>query len=132
MTPLLKLVIAMTVLTWLSIMVASLLRSHGWTPRGMKLAMGNRDDLPKPTPLAGRADRASKNTVENFILFAAIALVAAIAAPNSAQVLLGAQIFFWARVVYLPIYYAGVQGIRTAVWAVSVAGLAVMVAALLM
>ena len=130
MTRLLTLVVAMTVLTWLSIMVAAMLRSKSWTPSGMKLAMGNREDQPEPTPLAGRADRASKNTMETFILFAVLALAALAAAPHNAQVLLGAQIFFWARVVYLPIYYAGIQGVRTLVWATGVAGLALMVAGL--
>ncbi|MCR5885790.1 MAPEG family protein [Rhizobacter sp. J219] len=127
MTRLLTLVVAMTVLTWLAIIVASTLRSKG----DMKLAMSNRDNLPEPTPLAARADRAAKNTMENFILFAALALAAAIAAPNNERVLLGAQIFFWARVVYLPIYYAGIQGVRTGVWALGVAGMALMVAGLL-
>lgn len=127
MTRLLTLVVAMTVLTWLAIIVASMLRSKG----DMRLALGNRDNLPEATPLAARADRAAKNTMENFILFAALAVAALAAAPANAQVLLGAQIFFWARVVYLPVYYLGIQGVRTAVWAVGVAGLAVMVAALL-
>ena len=127
MTRLLTLVVAMTALTWLAIIVASALRSKG----DMKLALGNRDNLPEPSPLAARADRAAKNTLENFILFSALAVAALAAAPANAQVLLGAQIFFWARVVYLPVYYLGIPGVRTAVWAVGVAGLGVMAAALL-
>lgn len=128
MTRLLTLVVAMTVLTWLSIIVASALRSKG----DMKLAIGNRDNLPEPTALAARADRAAKNTMENFILFAVLALAAAIAAPDNERVLLGAQIFFWARVVYLPIYYAGIPGVRTGVWAIGVVGLGLIASALLM
>jgi uncharacterized MAPEG superfamily protein len=127
MTRLLTLVVAMTVLTWLAIIMASTLRSKG----DMKLALGNRDNLPEPSPLAARADRAAKNTLENFILFAALAVAALATAPANAQVLLGAQIFFWARVLYLPIYYVGIHGVRTAVWAVGVVGLGVMAAALL-
>ncbi len=127
MTRLLTLVVAMTVLTWLAIIVASTLRSKG----DLKLALSNRDHLPEATPLAERADRAAKNTLENFILFAALATAALAAAPSSAQVLLGAQIFFWARVVYLPVYYLGIQGVRTGVWAVGVVGLGVIAAALL-
>lgn len=127
MTQLLTLVVAMTVLTWLAIIVASTLRSKG----DMKLAMSNRDNLPEPTPLAARADRAAKNTMENFILFAALAIAALAAAPANTQVLLGAQIFFWARVVYLPIYYLGIPGVRTLVWAIGVAGLGVIASALL-
>jgi uncharacterized MAPEG superfamily protein len=37
--------------------------------------------------------------------------------------LLGAQIFFWARVVYAAVYLAGIPWVRTAVWAVSVIGM---------
>jgi uncharacterized MAPEG superfamily protein len=131
MKRLLAIVVAMTVLLWLAIMIASLLRTRSWTPAGMKAAMGNRDDLPEPTPLAARADRAAKNTAENFPLFIALALATMIASPDSARALLGAQVFFWARLAYLPIYWAGVPGLRTAVWAVSIAGLAIMVSALL-
>jgi len=38
--------------------------------------------------------------------------------------LLGAQIFFWARLVYALVYIAGISWLRTGVWAVSVVGLA--------
>jgi uncharacterized MAPEG superfamily protein len=37
--------------------------------------------------------------------------------------LLGAQLFFWARLVYAVVYVAGVPWVRTAVWAVSAVGL---------
>ncbi|MGM9491891.1 MAPEG family protein [Ideonella sp. YS5] len=118
-------------LTWASLMVASLLRTGGITPRGMALAFGNRDDLPEPTPLAGRADRAAKNTMENFVFFAALALTAMAIGRQRSAVMLGAQIFFWARVAYLPVYWAGITYLRTAVWLVGVVGLGMMALALL-
>ena len=31
---------------------------------------------------------------------------------------LAAQVYFWARVVYLPLYGAGVPKVRTLVWAI--------------
>ena len=76
MTSTLTLVIYMAILTWLALLAASLIRANGWTLPGMIIAMGNRDNLPQATPLAARADRAARNTVEGFILFAAIALTA--------------------------------------------------------
>lgn len=131
MTPLLTLVVAATLLTWAAIMVASMLRTAGASPAtSVKLAVGNRDNLPEPSPLGGRADRAAKNTAENLPLFIALALVAQIAVPDSPRALLGAQIFFWCRVVYLPIYYAGIPYLRTSVWALSIVGLGLIVAAL--
>ena len=71
----LTLVVYMAIVTWLTSLVASLIRAKGWTPAGTKIALGNRDNLPEATPLAGRAQRTAANTLENFILFAAIALV---------------------------------------------------------
>jgi len=114
MPKLLSLVVCMAVFTWATVVVASLIRARAWTPGGLMLAFGNRDNLPPATPLAGRAGRAAANTVENLVFFAVLALAA--------------QIFLWARVVYLPVYVAGVPFLRTGVWAVSIAGLGMMVA----
>jgi len=36
---------------------------------------------------------------------------------------LGAQLFFWARLAYAPIYVAGPPWLRTGVWGVSIIGL---------
>ena len=77
------------------------------------------------------AERTARNTLENFVLFAAIALVAQAAAAQSPRLLLGAQIFFWSRIVYIPVYYAGIRYLRTAFWVASIVGLGMMVSALL-
>jgi uncharacterized MAPEG superfamily protein len=129
MTSTLTLVIYMAILTWLTILLASLIRVKAWTPRGTMLAFGNRDNLPDATPFAGRAERAARNTAENFMLFAAIALVAHAAGITNPKVAMGAEIFFWARIVYIPLYYSGITYVRTAVWVVSVIGLAMMILA---
>ena len=36
---------------------------------------------------------------------------------------LGAQLFFWGRLAYALIYLAGIAWVRTAAWAVSIAGI---------
>ena len=131
MTTTLTLLIYMAVLTWLALLAASLIRANGWTLPGMMIAMGNRDNLPAATPLAARADRAARNTVEGFILFAAIALTAHAAGIASPKVALGAEVFFWSRILYIPIYYAGIAYLRTVVWTVGFAGLAMMISALI-
>lgn len=130
MTSTLTLVIYMAILTWFALLAASLIRAGGWSLPGMMIAMGNRDNLPGATPFAARADRAARNTVEGFILFTAIALTAHAAGIVSPRVALGAEVFFWSRVLYLPIYYAGIAYLRTVVWAIGVAGLAMMTSAL--
>jgi len=131
MTPTLKLVIYMAVLTWLTLLAASLIRAKGWTLPGTIIALGNRDNLPEATALAGRAERTARNTLENFVLFAAIALVAHAAGATSPNVAAGATLFFWSRVLFIPVYYAGITYLRTAVWLASIVGLAMMIAAIL-
>jgi uncharacterized MAPEG superfamily protein len=130
MTPLLTLVIYTTLLTFVAILGASLIRAKGWTIPGMVIAMGNRDNVPEPNAFAARADRAAKNTIEGFILFTAIALVAHASGITSPRIAQGAELFFWSRVLYLPIYCAGIPYIRTVVWTAGIFGLAMMVSAL--
>ncbi len=109
-------------LTWVMLMTSSTLRVHGWTMGGLRMGMGNREDVPEPTPLVARADRAARNMIENLALFTAV-LVAGRLAGASAEVLTrGAAIFFWARVVYFGVYLAGVRYVRTVVWAVGLFG----------
>lgn len=131
MTTTLTMVAWMVLLTWLTIMLASMFRSRSWTLEGFKLALGNRDSLPAPTPIAGRAERTARNTQENFVLFAALALTAHVAGVDGQQVEQGAQIFFWARLVYVPVYIAGIAYLRSVVWFVGLYGLAKIFCALL-
>jgi uncharacterized MAPEG superfamily protein len=131
MTPTLTLVIYMALLTWLTLLAASLIRVKAWTLGGTMLAVGNREELPAATAFAGRAQRTASNTLENFVLFAAIALVAHAAGVTSPRVASGATLFFWSRVLYIPVYYAGIVYLRTAVWLAGIVGLAMMVSALL-
>jgi len=119
----LKWLLASVVLAWLMLIAASLYRARAWTPTGLKLAFGNRDDLPPPSPMAGRADRAARNMLESLILFSALLLAAHAAGQAGARVLLGAQLFFWGRLAYAPLYWAGIPYLRTAAWGVAVAGM---------
>lgn len=90
---------------------------------GLQALAGNREGAPEITGWAGRAARAHRNMLENLVLFAVLVLVAVAADKTNASTLLGAQIFFWARLVYAGVYIAGLPWVRTGVWAVSVAGL---------
>jgi uncharacterized MAPEG superfamily protein len=131
MTPTLTLVVYMAVLTWLTLLAASLIRARAWTFAGTMLAFGNRENLPDATALAGRAERTARNTLENFVLFAAIALVAHAAGATNSSIATGATLFFWSRVLYIAVYYAGIAYLRTAVWLAGIVGLAMMLLALL-
>ena len=90
---------------------------------GLGPLAGNREGLPEVTGWAGRAARAHRNMLENLVLFAALVLVAQAAGKANAMTALGAQLFFWGRLVYAVVYIAGIPWVRTAVWAVSIIGL---------
>ncbi len=113
-------VLASVGLTWATLILAPTLRNREWTVEGMRIGFGNREHLPEPTPLAGRADRAAKNTLENLVLFLG-AFAAARAAGQSATT--GAAIFFWARLAYWLVYLAGIPYLRTALWAAGLVGI---------
>lgn len=92
--------------------------------RGLKWNAGNRDAEPKPlTGIAARAFRANQNFLETFAFFAAAALAVALAKENTPHTALGAQLYFWARAAYLPVYLIGIPYLRTLVWVVSLWGL---------
>ena len=131
MTITLTLVIYMAIVTWLTTLAASLIRAKAWTARGTMIALGNRDDLPEATAFAGRAERTARNTAENFVLFAVIALVAHAAGRTGARLDTGAELFFWSRLVFIPVYYVGIIYLRTAVWTIGIVGLAMMVKSIL-
>jgi uncharacterized MAPEG superfamily protein len=91
---------------------------------GLPMLAGNRDGMPEIKGWGGRAARAHRNMIENLVLFAALVLVAVAAGKTNDTTLMGAQIFFWARLAYALVYIAGIPWLRTGVWAVSVVGLA--------
>lgn len=90
---------------------------------GFLRLIGNRASLPGLTGWADRARRAQLNMLESLPIFAALVLVAQVAGKTNAMTALGAELFFWARFAYAPVYVIGVPGLRTALWGVSFAGL---------
>lgn len=95
--------------------------------------MGARDTTPddKSTPLVGRLERAQANFLETFPLFAAVVLAAGIAGRFGPTTVTGCWLYLVARVVYVPLYAAGVPYVRTLVWGVSLVGLLLVLRALL-
>jgi uncharacterized MAPEG superfamily protein len=84
---------------------------------------GNREELPAVTGWAGRARRAHSNMLENLLVFAIVVIVAHVAGRANATTALGAALFFWARLAYAILYVAGIPWLRTAAWAVALAGI---------
>ena len=98
---------------------------------GLPRLAGNRERMPELEGWAGRAQRAHSNMLESLVLFAALVLVAQVSGKTNAMTALGAQLFFWSRLVYAPVYVAGIAWVRTALWSVSIVGLILMLLQLL-
>ena len=110
------------ILTLLMLVVQLTLCTKAWAPPGLMDAFGNRENLPTPSGMAGRADRAARNMIQGMVMFVTLVLAAHIAGKAS-QAALGATVFFWARLVYWPLYLAGIVYLRTLAWIVSIIGL---------
>jgi len=99
--------------------------------RGLKWNLGARDGEPPPiSKVAGRLERARRNFMETFPFFAAGILVAALANRFNTLTLWGSDLYFWARLIYVPLYAFGVFGLRTLVWLVSLIGILLVFAGL--
>ena len=92
--------------------------------QGMPYSLGPRD-VPGPavTLLTGRFKRGFQNFRETFVYFAVAVLVVTVLNKTNSTTALGAEIYFWARLLYVPIYAAGVAFVRTLVWTASVVGI---------
>jgi uncharacterized MAPEG superfamily protein len=100
---------------------------------GTKWNTGARDEtMPPLDPLAGRLVRAQANLFETLPLFIGAVLGCAAAGHFDGRSAIGAQIYVWARVVYVPLYAAGIPVVRTLVWLVSAVGLLMVIASLML
>ena len=103
---------------------ASLQRGYLWT------ASSRDAPVPELTGVAGRLERALRNFLETFPLFAAAVLMAHAAGRHGWMTEWGAQLYFWARVVYLGLYAAGVLLLRSLAWNVATLGIILILLAL--
>ncbi|MBX3476085.1 MAG: MAPEG family protein [Brevundimonas sp.] len=98
---------------------------------GLKWNAGARDGVPPPPgPLAGRLMRAQANLFETLPIFAAAVIMAHVAGEDGQMTFLGTHLYFFGRLVYLPLYAFGIAYVRSLAWAVSLAGLVMVIAAL--
>ena len=120
---------ASIVLGFIHIVLASHAKSRQY---GYRWTASARDEPLAPlTGIAGRLERASQNFSETFPFFAAVILIAHLAGKHDALTVWGAQLYFWARTLYLPLYAFGVPLIRSLTWNVAAAGIALLLVALL-
>lgn len=110
-------------------LLIALLASVG--TKGLPWGVGPRDDPGAPLgKIAGRLERAYRNFLETFALFAAAVLLAhALDKTNHASVL-GAQIYVWARLLYIPAYVFAIPFLRTLIWMASLVGILMVMSAI--
>lgn len=109
------------VLAFVQIVLTFLAKSGQY---GLKWAFSSRDEaVADPSKLAGRLERAQDNLFQSLPIFIGAVLIGHAAGRDGGMAAMGAQLFFWGRLIYLPLYAFGVMYARTVAWALSVVGL---------
>lgn len=107
------------------ILVAAQLKTSQY---GAKWNIGARDEsLPAPSRVSGRVIRAQANFQETFPIAIVALLGVVLADRTSAATAIGGWIWLAARLAYIPLYAAGVPLLRTLIWGISIAGLALVI-----
>ena len=119
--------VELTLLVWsavLTVVLAVIGATGAMLQIGLPTLAGNRETMPEITGWAGRAMRAHRNMLENLVLFAIVVLVAKAIGVSNGMTVLGAEVFVAGRVAHAVLYIIGVPWLRTAAFAVSLVGLA--------
>jgi uncharacterized MAPEG superfamily protein len=95
---------------------------------GAKWNIGPRDEpLAPANPITGRLMRAQANFAETLPIAIIALLGVVVAGRTSSTTALGGWLWLGARIVYVPLYAAGIPVIRTISWAISIVGLAMVI-----
>ncbi len=130
MTTELYLLAGILILAIVQIMLTAILRTR---ETGLAYNTGPRDGEGPPVgKLTGRMQRAQKNLYETLPLFMGAVLIVAVTGRESTLSFYGAWIYFVARVLYVPLYAAGVPLVRSLAWLVSLIGMLMVLAAALL
>ena len=98
---------------------------------GIDWNAGPRDGLPaRPGVVTRRMERAQANLMETLPMFIGAVLIAHMTGETGPLTFWGTQAFFWARLVYIPLYALGVPFVRSIVWLIAMGGLIAIFAAL--
>lgn len=108
--------------TALLIVLVLIQATVGVQAQGLQPMAGSRDDLPPPKPFQARTKRCVDNHREGLTMFAPLVIAAALTHVSNSWTVLGAELFFYSRVVHAVLYLAGVPMIRPLAWAVGLVG----------
>ena len=90
---------------------------------GNDYMVGARDEVKPATGVAARLDRASRNFMETFPVFAAAVLLVHVTDGAGVRSYWGALVYLGCRFLFLPLYAAGVPWLRTFSWNAATAGI---------
>lgn len=100
--------------------------------RGYRWTASSRDQVVPPlTGVSGRLERGLQNFLETLPFFIAAVLVANALDLHNAYTEWGALLYFWGRLVYLPLYAFGVRVVRSISWNVATLGIMLIVGSIL-
>jgi uncharacterized MAPEG superfamily protein len=98
---------------------------------GNAYTVGARDEDLRPKGVAARLDRAQRNFLETFAVFAAAVLMLdALGRSGGWLSVSGAVVYVLGRSLFLPLYAMGVPWLRTLSWNFATAGLAMVMTAI--
>ena len=97
---------------------------------GNAYTVGARDEDIRPVGVAARLDRAQRNFLETFAIFAAAVLMLGVLDETGGWLSeVGAAVYLAGRIVFLPLYAAGTPWLRTFSWNAATLGLVMVMAA---
>ncbi|MEQ1518647.1 MAG: MAPEG family protein [Usitatibacteraceae bacterium] len=96
---------------------ASLQRGYRWTASSRDQA------VPPMTGISGRIERGLQNFLETFPFFVCAVLIAHLLDLHNTYTEAGALLYFWGRIIYLPLYAFGVRVLRSIAWNVAMIGI---------
>ena len=76
--------------------------------------------------LTARAEKALRNFLETYAVFIALVVVIELGGRSDGLTVWGSQLYFWARVAYLPAYLSAIPFLRSGIWMISAIGLVLM------
>jgi uncharacterized MAPEG superfamily protein len=122
--------IELTCLVWSAVLAFAYLGVQSILFRadyGVKYANSQRDqDPPPPGKWNKRGLKALSNFLETYAIFIALAVATELSGRSDNLTQWGAQVWFWARLAYLPAYFIDVKQLRSSIWTISLIGLLLM------
>jgi Predicted membrane protein len=90
---------------------------------GNRYTVGARDENLQPSGIAGRLHRAQQNFLETFAIFAVCVVIVHLAEASGDLSYWGSILYLAGRLLFLPLYAAGVPWLRTFSWNLATLGL---------